>query len=44
MFDQTTKTIIWIALGVVLVTVVIFGTLRIIEVMSSAKNNEVTAE
>jgi len=38
------KKVAWITLAVVLAVVVIYGAFRIIEAISSAKNNEVTAE
>jgi len=42
--DTMMKKVAWIALAVVLAIVVIYGAFRIIEVISSTKNNEVTAE
>jgi len=42
--DTTMKKVAWIALAVVLAVVVIYGAFRIIEVIGSTKNNEVTTE
>ncbi len=44
MVDTAMKKVAWIALAMVLAVVVIYGAFRIIEVISTTKNNEVTAE
>ncbi|MFC1476300.1 hypothetical protein ACFLQW_04805 [Candidatus Zixiibacteriota bacterium] len=44
MIDTAMKKVAWIALAIVLAVVVIYGAFRIIEVISTTKNNEVTAE
>ena len=42
--DTTMKKVVWIALAVVTVVVLVYGVFRILEVIGSTKNNEVTTE
>jgi hypothetical protein len=42
--DTTMKKVVWIALAVIIVVVLVYGVFRILEVIGSTKNNEVTTE